>query len=394
MGKPNHSDKASSESCKSQKHTMKTNNIIKQHNKQAKRYHNAFRNQLIHHGGKIVDSALSVLANQHASRKRYSEPAQLGWSDWEKLDFAYFQFLKQYKLVKRIHTNAKYTISLYKFNQLRVTVKHITNPGRHDQLLLWQRLQDEYKLLKDFNHPNIMQVNDWYKTKSDYMILMPVMHLNLIQYLLQRRALVPENDVKTIIAQVLHGLQYLHSQRYIHCNIRPCNIVFSRSNTLQLVLCGFTSAVYLPAIAHSISDSQCSKHIIDHKAPIDIQDFNYCAPELFQLHASYNFSTDCWSVGVLLYRLLFNMLPFVWNDDNIAHANNYYMQRMQTIFQTPQGEKLPLRCRNLIVNLLNLDVTRRWKVSKALENEWLNDHPSNIAMVAGNKSDDPVDVES
>lgn len=393
MGKPYRRQKTSTESTtgNSKDDRNQANDIMQRHNKQAKKYHQSYRMQIAHQGGKVEDEPLELLANQLASRKRYSEPAQLRWSDWEKLDFAFFQFLKRYKMIDSIHTDQNYTISCYKRNQNRVAVKHLTNVGSNDHPVVLQRLQDEYKLLKELKHANIIQVSDWYNTKSDFMMIMPLLHLNLTQYLHQCSRAIPEDDVKAIINQVLQAVRYLHSQRYVHCNIRPCNIVFYRPKSLHVVLCGFTSAVHVPAMDYTTSENlQANKQTISYSASslVAIQDYNYCAPELFQLHSSYNFAADCWSIGVLLYRLLFNLLPFIWDEDSIGRVSRYYLERIPILFKNSRGEKLSTNCQNLIVNLLNLDVSRRCDISNALQNEWLNDHPSCITMIASSHSND------
>ena len=117
----------------------------------------------------------------------------------------------------------------------------------------------------------------------------------LFQILEDDRTL-PELEVQKIAKQLVHALHYLHSNRVIHRDMKPQNILISAEGTVKLCDFGF---------ARQMSQNTIMLNSIKG-TPL------YMAPELVK-EQSYNHTVDLWSLGVILYELVVGQPPFYTN---------------------------------------------------------------------------------
>ena len=90
----------------------------------------------------------------------------------------------------------------------------------------------QYEILSKFNHENIHKVIDMFiaPNKNQYLIT-PYYQNNLYNYTSKK---LPEKVIKQIIFQVVCGVNYLHSLKYIHRDIKPDNILISSEGKIIL----------------------------------------------------------------------------------------------------------------------------------------------------------------
>ncbi|EDX86554.1 protein kinase domain [Synechococcus sp. PCC 7335] len=113
--------------------------------------------------------------------------------------------------------------------------------------------------------------------------------------------------IKTIIADILQGLDYLHHHGIVHSDLKPENILLTRASPSRLVA--------------TISDFGCA-HFLDqpNQSTTDIGSPFYAAPERFDGHSS--IASDLYSVGVMLYELLVGDRPFSGTPQQLYQAHH------------------------------------------------------------------------
>ncbi|XP_026201005.1 obscurin isoform X2 [Anabas testudineus] len=164
----------------------------------------------------------------------------------------------------------------------------------------------EYQLLKRLHHPHLVQLHTTFIT-SCYMVLVEELCPGKeLLHSLAARDLYAETHVAELLVQILGAVDYLHSRRVIHLDLKSDNMLVDDCNHLKIVDFGSAQS-FTPGqplnIEHiqglSESKDSCSKvYIILPKAP-EILEGHGVGPE-----------TDVWAIGVLSFIMLSADSPF------------------------------------------------------------------------------------
>lgn len=77
-------------------------------------------------------------------------------------------------------------------------------------------IQRELELLQQLDHPNIVKFLDYYDTRDSLYFVLEYVEGGSLHALMKRFGVLPESLLALYIAQVLKGLEYLHSKNVIH----------------------------------------------------------------------------------------------------------------------------------------------------------------------------------
>lgn len=100
-----------------------------------------------------------------------------------------------------------------------------------------------------------------------------------------------------IIVQVLSGYLHLSQKGFIHRDLKPANILFKEG---IYMIGDFGFAVLAGKIKSTNNEYNVGSPL-------------YMAPEALE-DSKYNFSTDMWSIGILLYEMLKGTTPWYASD--------------------------------------------------------------------------------
>jgi guanylate kinase len=148
----------------------------------------------------------------------------------------------------------------------------------------------------------------------------------------------------------------MHSQRIVHRDIRPHNIVLATvaANT-PLKLRGFGVAIRLPDNEDEITASRVG---IPH----------FMSPEVV-MHQNIGTSSDLWSVGVLLYLLLSGRTPFHGPTQHVYEC----ISEGKYSLQGSPWNYISDEAKDLLTRLLTVDASRRFTAEDTLQHPWLSD---------------------
>ncbi len=159
----------------------------------------------------------------------------------------------------------------------------------------------EIEFLKSIKHPNIVRYKDsgeliFMGKKFGFLVLNFIVGETLAEKI-SRERIASLYDVKQIISGVLNGLNYLHNltEPIIHNEITPQNIMLDLSSDIpqaKIIDFGFARSFH-----------QSSKGYNNEGLNL-----NYVASECF--NSLYSPQTDLFSVGAVMYHLLFGMPPW------------------------------------------------------------------------------------
>uniref|UniRef100_A0A0G4IEY6 non-specific serine/threonine protein kinase n=1 Tax=Chromera velia CCMP2878 TaxID=1169474 RepID=A0A0G4IEY6_9ALVE len=177
-----------------------------------------------------------------------------------------------------------------KYSTQGVALKFIAKQGKRDKDL--ENLRQEIAILKRLQHPNIIKLLDSFETPTDFCVVTEFAQGELFE-IFQDEEKFPESQVRLIAQQLVRALHYLHSNRVIHRDMKPQNILIGTHRAVKLCDFGFARAMSCNTmVLHSIKGT-----------PL------YMAPELVT-EQPYNHNADLWSLGIILYELFMGLPPF------------------------------------------------------------------------------------
>ncbi|XP_078429456.1 kinase family with ARM repeat domain-containing protein isoform X2 [Wolffia australiana] len=181
-----------------------------------------------------------------------------------------------------------------KFTGKTVALKFILKHGRTEKDL--QNLRQEIEILRKLKHENIIEMLDAFETPQEFCVVTEFAQGELFEILEDDKCL-PEEQVQAIAKQLVRALHYLHSNRIIHRDMKPQNILIGPGSVVKLCDFGFARAMSVNTVVlRSIKGT-----------PL------YMAPELVR-EQPYNHTVDLWSLGVILYELFVGQPPFYTNS--------------------------------------------------------------------------------
>lgn len=160
-------------------------------------------------------------------------------------------------------------------------------------------LKNEFEVAQALNHPYIIKVIDLVLDKS----LPPFLVLELFSELNIKQALRRGPDsigymLEKIIVQCTEGLYYMHSQGFVHCDIKPDNFLVSRDGDVKLI--DFT-------ISQRVKTGLAKW--LGGKPKVIAGTKSYMSPEQIRGKAL-DARSDIYSFGCVLYELVTGKPPF------------------------------------------------------------------------------------
>jgi serine/threonine protein kinase len=156
-----------------------------------------------------------------------------------------------------------------------------------------RKIVQEVKILRSVNHPNIIKILEVFENKKFVFIVTEyACRGDLLKYM-RENGVFRESKAKPISAQILAGLEYCHSKRILHRDIKLDNILLDES--MHVKMCDFGVSRFM-TVGEYIKE-RCGTPA-------------YIAPEVISGKGYKNFHADVWSLGVLMYALTTGTIPF------------------------------------------------------------------------------------
>jgi serine/threonine protein kinase len=211
----------------------------------------------------------------------------------------------------------------------------------------WKRVHSEIKIMEQVSHPRIARMYEAVETPKRMHLIMECLDGgNLCSYVKAKRRL-SEEESRKIFFQILQSIEHLHMLGVTHRDIKLENILFDDKKDIKLIDFGF-STVCQPGKRLKVFCGTPS----------------YMAPEIVRRTEYEGKPVDMWSLGILLYALLCGCFPF--------RAKSYpdlYRRIARGTFAIP--EELSASVKDLLRQLLTVDVSQRINASAAMRHSWL-----------------------
>jgi len=172
-----------------------------------------------------------------------------------------------------------------------VAMKVLKREFREDENFV-KKFRSEAQAAAGLTHPNIVNVYDVAEDRGLHYIVMELVEgITLKEYIEKKGKLTPK-EVIGITMQVCAGIDAAHSNRIIHRDIKPQNIMISKEGKVKVTDFGIAKATSSNTISTNAMGS-----------------VHYTSPE--QARGGYSDEkSDIYSLGITMYEMVTGQLPF------------------------------------------------------------------------------------
>jgi polo-like kinase 1 len=212
-----------------------------------------------------------------------------------------------------------------------------------------QKLMSEIKIHRSLNHTNIVDFEHFFEDNDNVYILLELCTNQTMTELIRRRKRLTELEVQSYMIQIISGLNYLHSKKVIHRDLKIGNLFITEKMGIKIGDFGLAAKL----------DFEGEKKRTVCGTP------NYIAPEVLDGQAGHSYEVDVWSLGVILYTLLIGKPPF-----ETSEVKKTYDLIKRNAYSFPDYPNISKEAKSLITQILKLDPKRRPTLSEILKHEF------------------------
>ncbi|XP_048881459.1 death-associated protein kinase 2 [Brienomyrus brachyistius] len=249
--------------------------------------------------------------------------------------------------VREVRDRATGTLWAGKFLKLRKTASSRLGIER-------KSVEKEVEILQTLQHGNIMAIRDVFESRAEVVLIVELIRGGeLFDFVAEKESLT-EREAIEFLEQILHGVQYMHSKRIAHFDLKPENIMLSEKAVphpnIKIIDFG---------LAHHFEQGEEYKSISGTP--------QYIAPEVIN-YEPLSEATDMWSIGVITYILLSGMSPFQGDNDTETLKN---IVEMTYEFDDYHFKQTSDMAKDFIEKLLRKEQNERMTADECLLHPWI-----------------------
>ena len=220
-----------------------------------------------------------------------------------------------------------------------VAAKLLRSEYTQDRDILTRFVQ-ERSILLALEHPNIVRVHDLVVEGDRLAIVMDLLAGGTLGEHLRREGTLAVREAVLVTCAVLDGLAHAHSQKTLHRDVKPDNVLLARPESFA---------------ADDVRLSDFSIARLAQDATVQATGLlgtpAYMPPELF-VHGTFSAASDVYAAGVVLYELLAGRTPF-------AGSGNAHTVGFRHVQAAPPALPVPADLWHVLSTMLAKDPTVR-----------------------------------
>tara|TARA_B110000208_G_scaffold66268_1_gene86012 strand:- start:2021 stop:3115 length:1095 start_codon:yes stop_codon:yes gene_type:complete len=204
----------------------------------------------------------------------------------------------------------------------------------------------EINIMKKLDHINIIKLIDSFKIDNKVYIILEYCNFGDLYNIIQKKKF-NEKKYQDIFRQIMSGIRYLQSKNINHRDLKPHNILLTNDYTVKICDFGFASD-------NDLSTTICGSPL-------------YMAPEILR-YEKYTSKAELWSLGIILYQLIYKKTPF----KNCKNINDLVNNINNFELNLKYKEYLSKNIIDLLSRLLIVDYNKRITWNDFFNHEWFN----------------------
>jgi mitogen-activated protein kinase kinase kinase len=162
-------------------------------------------------------------------------------------------------------------------------------------------LKREISLLRDLQHPNIVQYLGASSSADHLNIFLEYVPGGSVQTMLSSYGALREPLVRNFVRQIVTGLAYLHGREIIHRDIKGANILVDNKGGIKISDFGISKKIEASNLLNGAGNNK-------NRPSLQGSVF-WMAPEVVK-QTSYTRKADIWSLGCLVVEMMTGTHPF------------------------------------------------------------------------------------
>ncbi|CAJ0579938.1 unnamed protein product, partial [Mesorhabditis spiculigera] len=254
----------------------------------------------------------------------------------------------RFEIVKKLGSGTYGKVSLAYDHKMdrEVAVKLIKKSAIENKADL-VRIRREIRIMSALNHPNIIQIFEVFENKEKIILVMEYANGGELYDFVSSKGSLPEAEARRIFRQITSAVLYCHKHLVAHRDLKLENILLDEQGNAKIADFGLSNYF----ADKNLLTTFCGSPL--YASPEIINGTPYKGPEV-----------DCWSLGILLYTLVYGSMPFDGRD-----FNRMVRQIKRGAYYEPET---PSTASMLIRNMLRVNPERRATIFDIASHWWLN----------------------
>ncbi|XP_023174318.2 uncharacterized protein LOC111601785 isoform X3 [Drosophila hydei] len=211
------------------------------------------------------------------------------------------------------------------------------------------RIRREVQIMSSVQHPNIIHIYEVFENREKMVLVMEFAAGGELYDYLSERKVLSEEEARRIFRQVATAVYYCHKHKICHRDLKLENILLDEQGNAKIADFGLSNVFDDQRLLGTFCGSPL------YASPEIVEGTPYQGPEV-----------DCWSLGVLLYTLVYGSMPF--------DGSNF----KKLVKQISQGDyyepRQPVRASTLIRDMLTVSPQKRATIEQICSHWWVNEN--------------------
>ena len=216
--------------------------------------------------------------------------------------------------------------------------------------------KNEISVLSKLVHKNIVRFYEKLNTANNIYMIYEYCNGGTLEELIYKNNNISMDTILDYFNQLIEGFRAIARENILHRDIKPSNILIHNGSIIKIADFGFCKSLF--------GELDMTRTMVG--SPI------YMAPELLK-GMQYSQKADVWSLGVLLYEMIFKCCPY--EEKNIPSLINL-IEKQELRFH----KSIPDNIKRILIGMLTKDPIKRWTWNELFiyYDQYMNTHTTTI----------------